>query len=385
MPKQTLSATGTSADGIDRPLSEGQQAFNALIAEIEKRRVKLAEWEAYRPAFQRRYNEEMVPLQAELDALRIRFIKGLDKVYGTSGHSKVDAHTIAEVIRVIARDLHDYLDDPVVDELYRRYSSPKGRQGDSPELAKMEASALQSLRAELMNSYGIDVGDLSGLGSPEEIIHHLRGRLGEHDEEDGDDSAAREREREQARADFHARRKATKEARDEAEEQARAEDAEVHLSIREVYRKLASLLHPDRETDPVERERKAALMQRVNIAYASKSLLDLLEIQLELEHIDQDALSNISEDRLRRWNIILREQLNDLEQELAQVEYDMTSRCGMKSARASAPRTVKGAVTKHIASLRDEIVSYEDDLRMLKSSKRMKEWLKDVQRELPFD
>ena len=48
-------------------------------------------------------------------------------------------------------------------------------------------------------------------------------------------------------------------------------------SIREVYRKLAGALHPDRESDPQERERKTALMQRVNQAYAKNNLLQLLD------------------------------------------------------------------------------------------------------------
>ena len=79
--------------------------------------------------------------------------------------------------------------------------------------------------------------------------------------------------------------------------------------MREVYRKLASALNPDRESDPIERERKTALMQRVNQDYARNNLLELMELQLELEHIDQDALKNISQDRLKHYNAIMKEQI----------------------------------------------------------------------------
>jgi hypothetical protein len=38
-------------------------------------------------------------------------------------------------------------------------------------------------------------------------------------------------------------------------------------AVREVFRKLVSELHPDRETDPAEHARDTELMQRVNQAY----------------------------------------------------------------------------------------------------------------------
>jgi len=57
-------------------------------------------------------------------------------------------------------------------------------------------------------------------------------------------------------------------------------------AVREVFRKLASELHPDRETDPAEHARKTELMQRVNQTYKAGDLLALLELQLSIEQID---------------------------------------------------------------------------------------------------
>ena len=57
-------------------------------------------------------------------------------------------------------------------------------------------------------------------------------------------------------------------------------------SLRAVYRQLASALHPDREQDERERQRKTRLMQRVNVAYGKQDLLQLLTLQLEIEQID---------------------------------------------------------------------------------------------------
>ena len=154
------------------------------------------------------------------------------------------------------------------------------------------------------------------------------------------------------------------------------------MSIREVYRKLASALHPDREIDPSERDRKAGLMQRVNIAYASRSLLDLLEIQLELEHIDQAALDNISEDRLKRWNTILKDQLSELEMELAEVELGFAIRSGMSTSVNVSPKHVKRALTTNISELREYIKAFEQDVRVFDGGRDLKPWLKSMKAHL---
>ncbi len=48
------------------------------------------------------------------------------------------------------------------------------------------------------------------------------------------------------------------------ESQQQVEEQQTSQSIRELYRKLVSALHLDREPDPQERERKTLLMQRIN-------------------------------------------------------------------------------------------------------------------------
>lgn len=86
--------------------------------------------------------------------------------------------------------------------------------------------------------------------------------------------------------------------------------------MREVYRKLASALHPGREPDERQREAKTALMQRVNQAYEANDLLVLLELQLQIEQIDASQIANASEQRLKHYNKVLSDQLTELKLEL---------------------------------------------------------------------
>ncbi|HVI56640.1 MAG TPA: J domain-containing protein [Luteibacter sp.] len=364
MAKKALTAMGMASHGIVQAPSKGQASFSTLVGKIEKRRATLAEWEAFDAIFRRRYNDELSPLRQRFDATRAQLVRRLDRSHDIKSLTRPERQTIAELIGHIAGDLLASVDDPAIAEIYRRYNASLDGAG---------SAAFRDARDAAPGTPDADVQAEAAPGSAEDVLRHVQEHFEQQDE--------RERMHREAREAYHARRK-KKPKRDAAEERARAEEAETHLSIREVYRKLASVLHPDREPDPVERERKAALMQRVNQAYASKSLLDLLELQLELEHIDRAQLDNVGEDRLERWNTILKEQLRRLDRELVDIEVGYRARCGMSASLAVSPKTVKRALTAGITSLRDAVRTFEQDLRAFDDVNRLKLWLKDMKREL---
>ena len=111
-----------------------------------------------------------------------------------------------------------------------------------------------------------------------------------------------------------ARRKSAGQQRREASAQ------RVGQSLREVYRKLASALHPDREPDPAQRAAKTALMARVNEANGRKDLLALLELQLQVEQIDAEHLARVDATHLKHYNKVLAEQAEELRREVEGVE-----------------------------------------------------------------
>ena len=75
-----------------------------------------------------------------------------------------------------------------------------------------------------------------------------------------DELPAQDAAREAAQARHANRKKSPRQLA--AEARAQSEAQQLHLSIREIYRKLASALHPDREPDPAERERMMSLTGR---------------------------------------------------------------------------------------------------------------------------
>ncbi|MDN7491625.1 J domain-containing protein [Burkholderia sp. AU45274] len=347
-------------------LSNAQKAFNTLVQQIEKRRERLGAWEAAMPAFQKKFVDELLPLEQTSTALRIRLLNQLDDAYLQKGLSKAEQHTLSGMIANMARDLLDFSDDAQLKAIHARHGAADhgSNAAAEPEPEPTPESTPGVTKED----------DLDAL-SPEELMARMQAELDAQFERDMAQHAAREAQRAK-------RKKAPRQSAALAKRE--AEQAEASRSIREVYRKLASALHPDRETDPQEQERKTVLMQRVNHAYANGKLLQLLELQLEIEQIDRHAINGLGEDRLARYNGILEDQLRELDQEIQDVETGFRRTYGIAPSVKVAPDTIMRMLTRDIAGTQRSIHDLNLTLREFDDPANVKEWLKDMKRQRAF-
>lgn len=229
------------------------------------------------------------------------------------------------------------------------------------------------MKLALKAMLGVELGEDVDMSSPEDVVQRAQAQTEQLRKQNAVENQAREERR--------AKRKKTP-TQLAAEARKQAEQAELSLSIREVYRKLASALHPDRETDPQEREHKTALMQRANQAYRKNSLLQLLELQLELEHTDQSLINNIGGDRLKHYNKILKEQVGELDHKILHVENAFKHSYGISPFIDVSPSTIVRNLAADIFSLRESLSALEHDLLIFDEIKQLKNWLKIVKRSL---
>lgn len=152
--------------------------------------------------------------------------------------------------------------------------------------------------------------------------------------------------------------------------------------MRDIFRKLASALHPDRETDAQQRKVKTALMQKANQAYAANDLLALLELQLQIEQIDASHIASASAERLKHYNKVLGEQLAELKAEIEGVELRFCYDHGLEPGRTAIdPRKLGPLLEQHSRQLRLELSQQQRELRTLADATATKRWLKQ-QRQL---
>ncbi|WP_250518986.1 J domain-containing protein [Caballeronia sp. ATUFL_M1_KS5A] len=363
MSRTNLRSVSIGPDHDKAALSKGQKAFNSLIRQIEKRRKQLRAWETVTPTFQQRYVNELLPLERTSTTLQIRMVHLLDRAYVQKELTKGERRKMEIVIANLAGDLIEEDDEGnELKAIYDKYSPTS--------FDNQMAAEVNGMKSMLETVFGVDLGDDRDLSSPEELLQ----RAEAHIQQGQAEAAEKEAEQEIRRAK---RKKSPKQQA--AEARAEEQQVQISLSIREVYRKLASTLHPDRETDPLERERKTGLMQRVNEAYHKNNLLQLLELQLELEHIDQRALSSMSEERLKHYNMILKEQVRELDQEIFHVESAFRYAYGIDPFEPVSPDTVLRGLAVDLKELRLNVRTLEQDLAAFENIKNLKRWLKGIQ------
>jgi hypothetical protein len=352
----------------DSPLSKGQKTFNHQIQQIEKLRDRLAAWDAVTISYQEKYTGELLPLIAAATDLQVKLVHSLDRAATQKGMTRTERRTLGELIVDLAGQLLDQRDDAELKVIYNKHS-----RCDYDSEAAAEAQGMKDIIEDV---FGVDLGDDANLDSPDDIMQRAQAQF--------EKQQARFEAEQQAREE---RRASRKKSPRQLEKEARAEaDAkQINQSIREIYRKLASALHPDRELDPQERVRKTALMQRINQAYDKQNLLQLLELQLELEHIDRNAIGRLDEERLRHYNVILKKQIAELEHEAMRVESMFCSQFGIAPFAVVKPETVMRDLAGEIVQMRHANREMERDLLALEEVKGIKALVKKIRRRPPVD
>ena len=338
------------------PLSAQQKKFNASIQRVEAERALLAAWEQAASAYQARYVREFVPLLNAYRGLSSELAHFLDEASGRKGLTRADRDTLSAAIADIAGDLASGAPTEAVREAMKAlYNRHAGTDFDA-EQAQVEQVADDLVREAAEELFDLD------LDSPEDVARRVEEQM-----------QARQAEAERARAAHQAKRRKPGARERQSQEDAR----QATQSLREIYRKLAAALHPDRETDPTERERKTALMKRVNQAYEANNLLDLLHLQLEAEQIDPGRIAALGDERLKPYNRVLAEQLAELRQQVRATQYGFCADFGLDPLR-SKPATVMKHFTQQMQGVQGASDELRAQLRVLRADPAMlKPWIKD--------
>ena len=314
-----------------KPLPKGHKAFERLVKKIEEARAALDTWAALLKPYQAKYTRDLVPLNVATRALRIRFLARLDRALHEKGLNRTERRDATQAIAGMAAALLAEGDDPELRALYLRYAEE-----DYEESVSQARAAFEEIFGANPNHHD-PFEELFGPAS------------GDTDQED---------------------RRAGKARRKVPTEQTR-----IRQSIRALYRKLASALHPDREADPEQRDRKTALMQKANQAYANDELLPLLELRRELDPA-QGAWADEDEEDVKLYTRALKRELGALEEEVLRTEVDFRMRFAIDPLAPLTPRNALRLLTAEVKEARTLAADLEQELVYLEDTAHLKRWLR---------
>jgi len=336
-------------------LSAAQKQFNSLTKKIDLQKKLLVEWKETIPLYRQQVEQEYEPLEDVLNNHKAQWVQLLDQFYDMPLFKKTDKLKIKHLICEVSGDLIAGFNKDELKPLFNKYSDHDYDTIDQ----EMDSAACDMMKIIAESMFNVDLGDEVDLSSPEKFHTHLQEKL---------------LEQEQARP-AKQRKKTKKQLEKEARQQ--EEEALASKSVQEVYRKLVAVLHPDREPDEQERERKTELMQRVNTAYGKKDLLQLLELQLEVEQIDPAHLSQIADSRLKYFNKILKEQLAELEQENDQIAAMFKMNLDLPFYIRLTPKQLSLMLKNDIRALQESIDAIQNELKTFQNPASFKAWLKN--------
>jgi hypothetical protein len=356
--------------GSARTLSKEQRQFNTLIAKIEAKRKTLAQWRDFVPVYRQRCAAEIEPISARTRELRAKMVTLLDRTMSTEALSKTQRRKVTDILLGQLALLLEEQPDAELIRLHDKYSPVSFADSQQDEM-----DFIQSLASA---AFGVELDPRSEANTPEELARLIGERV------QAAESASESESAPEPRAAGKKRAGSKQQAKAVAQEALRAEAAQgASKAVREVYRKLASELHPDREPNQEQRARKTTLMQELNQAYDAGDLLALLELQLRIEQIDSTAFAGLAPERLAHYNLVLKEQLLRLQDELIELSAPFAVNMGIRAARQLTPEDVLRAMDADLREARGQIRALQADLLRWQDIERLKSDLKHYRIERP--
>jgi len=339
-----------------RSATPQQKRFNTLLRQIAQARAGLAMWRQSVGAYRQAYAKEVLPLQDSLAVARRARAFALDTLHDQAQWTGAENAALSELVRLAARDLLERDGgDAALRALFAKH-------GDADFDAERQRELL--LSAELMQlATGLDPDDLAGIETDEDLLERLHRKGDEGHDKAQAERTAREADAERRRQSF-------------AGERHEATDERAMQSLRELFRKLASALHPDRESDPERRQAKTALMQQANQAYAEGDLLTLLQLQLQVEQVNFGRIADAGAEQLGYYIKVLSAQLLELKQEMRRVETEFCLDFGLPPDLRVSAGKLGALIRQDKQVLHDHLARLGEEMHVLSDHAAARRWLK---------
>lgn len=339
-------------------LSPAQQRFNKLLARVENLGRQLQDMRHLADKVRGPHLDRMAELARQMDAGRRAMLVFLHQRLQRKGLTAPQRQTALEILQSLLPP-PDHETDAELAELQAIYAPPPDERGDGDAMDVVREQMLDMVQGVLGEQ--LDREALESIDSPQELMEALLQQVHAHQEAEEERLAAR-----------RAKRPPTDRQR-KAQEQ--AEDAKA--ALRSIYRQLASALHPDREPDPVERERKTALMGQANAAYERGDLMALLRLQLQAEQVDAAQIARMADDKLAALSLLLKDQVATLEGELNDAQMHLSAELGVPVHGRMTEVAMLRLLQEEQNAQADIVAKMQEDLERVRDDAQFKRWLRE--------
>lgn len=335
-----------------------QQHFNAYCRAIQKQQQRIDTLKQQQGALLIRFQEELLPIEQQLAQL---VVSKTERLLSFTGRKSLTPTQHGELIDWVSDELDGLEYHPFVDQDSLTALRDKLMQASAiPEHVTLSDDELACMRALLADEF--------------DFIHHLSDEeLGEMMRDPAklkEKMAAEQEDSEDEEADF-----SFFDGRDEeiAEQEQQQREMNTLFSIsvaNRMYKRLAMLLHPDRETDEAAKQEKHKLMLTLTKARKTQDIWTILSLYQQYvdseTEFDANALSALNPLLVQRVEVLKRE-FNRLNNDAESLEGRVWSILG-----ATTQAGIERKLAKHRRKLQAEITEEAQMLNQLTSLKVLK-------------
>ncbi|MBK9448932.1 MAG: hypothetical protein IPN95_05880 [Bacteroidetes bacterium] len=279
------------------PLTRNQKEFNRLTAKIEKLRKEIIKESEFYETMFAAAAEHLVPADEAEARARMALATTLDGILTTGKFTAAFRRDIRSCIQdLCAQAFEVMLPTQEEKDIYDRNSS-----FTYDEEIQFQQDQQKEIFETMMKAvYDMDV-DMDQLKDPEQFEQFRE--VFEEKAQRGPSAGQRKESKTQEKA------RLAREAKEKAAADLKAK------SVRSIYISLAKLVHPDTETDELQRAVKEEEMKKLSAAYEAKDLPTLLRMEMEWMNKQSDHLGSIADDKLKLYVKVLQDQVDELETE----------------------------------------------------------------------
>lgn len=349
-------ALDKTANAVAHNASPEHKRFRTLLEKIDKARLRLQQWQEQLPLFAQAHKERVEPEQQRVLALRKVWALELEALLLGGRWSKGEQKVLSRLLLDTCGALLEAGDepDPELKALYNRHAEV--------DFDSEAQDRLDVMKDMLERMSDLDLGD-EPAASADDLLQRAQEQMAQRvaqarEQPGGNEDPQPHQGPHQGYPRGPGRRpsKAQAAAQKRAEEDAR----QATQTVREVYRKLAAALHPDRTAataSPGERAERTALMQRANAAYEAGDLLALLTLQLQIEQVNELQAREMAASQVRHFNKVLAEQLREIEREVDGRQHAFEASYGLMSEQRIDPLQLGRLLKENCARLKRQPTS----------------------------
>ena len=332
-------------------MSKPQKEFNRLTETIAELEAEIMAFRAATARIRQRIVADYLPLLQKYNQARAELVRTFDRAYDRPDTTTAERKKLADLILSIAFDLIDQHGLDELKAIYDKYDSDGFDALTEQHQPEQSDTAADPERLP-------EAATTDPIPAPGELMPATQ-------ERSVDKSTAGKRQ---------AKPKTARQQARDARKELTARN--ITKAVRTLYMDLVKAFHPDREPDEAEKVRKTGIMQRVTEAYEKSDLLALLRLQLEFERIGQADLKNLADEPLTYYNTILRQQVDELRQELSGLHQYLAAISGQADRPAGQAIGLEFRFNTDLKALKNLTKTLKSDLNALKNPAQMKAFLK---------